>query len=128
MVRRIVVPEISGSLLGSSLLASGLAATGTTSLVEHVSPPSRVLFLEAGEESPPAPFDVPNYTAENRLPEDCTNFCYKVSCNVKSGQICVCCDGDERDKRHSKRNKKPSFGAAFVLALAVVIGILAKTC
>ena len=77
---------ISGSLLGSSLLSGALAATGTTSLVEHVSPPSEVLFLEAGEESPPAPFDVPNYTVENRLPEDCTNFCYKTSCNGKSGQ------------------------------------------
>ena len=91
--------RISGSLLGSSLLAGALAATGTTSLVEHVfPPPSRVLFLEAGEESPPAPFDVPNYTVEKQAPEDCTNFCYKVSCNVKSGQICVCRNGHEYDQ------------------------------
>lgn len=91
--------RISGSLLGSSLLASGLlAAARTTSLVEHVFPPSRVLFLEAGEESPPAPFDVPNYTVEKQAPEDCTNFCYKVSCNVKSGQICVCRDDNEHDQ------------------------------
>ena len=47
---------ISGSLLGSSLLSGALAATGTTSLAEHVSPPSEVLFLEAGEESPSSPF------------------------------------------------------------------------
>lgn len=89
---------ISGSLLGSSLLTGALAATGTNSLAEHVSPPSEVLFLEAGEESPPAPFDVPNYTVENRLPEDCTNFCYKTSCNSKSGQICVCRNGGEHDQ------------------------------
>lgn len=89
---------ISGSLLGSSLLASGLAAARTTSLVEHVFPPSEVLFLEAGEESPPAPFDVPNYTVENRTAGDCTNFCYKTSCNDKSGQICVCRNGDEHDQ------------------------------
>lgn len=59
---------ISGSLLGSSLLAGALAATGTTSLVEHVSPPSEVLFLEAGEESPPAPFDVPKLYRRKQAP------------------------------------------------------------
>ena len=88
---------ISGSLLGSSLLSGALAATGTTSLVEHVSPPSEVLFLEAGERTP-APFDVVNYTVENRTAGDCTNFCYKTSCNGKSGQICVCRNSNEHDQ------------------------------
>ena len=118
---------ISGSLLGSSLLAGALAATGTTSLVEHVSPPSEVLFLEAGEESPPAPFDVPNYTVENRLPEDCTNFCYKTSCNSKSGQICVCRNGNEHDQWYSKYGKDQRLGYAFGLALITVIGVLAES-
>lgn len=118
---------ISGSLLGSSLLTGALAATGTTSLVEHVSPPSEVLFLEAGEESPPAPFDVPNYTVENRLPEDCTNFCYKTSCNSKSGQICVCRNGNEHDQWYSKYGKDQRLGVAFGLTLITVICILAKT-
>lgn len=119
---------ISGSLLGSSLLSGALAATGTTSLVEHVSPPSEVLFLEAGEESPPAPFDVPNYTVENSLPEDCTNFCYKTSCNSKSGQICVCRNGNEHDQRYSKYGKDQRLGAAFGLTIITVICILTEAC
>lgn len=89
---------ISGGLLAGRLLASGLTAARTSALVEHVFPPSEVLFLEAGEESPPAPFDVPNYTVENRTAGDCTNFCYKTSCNDKSGQKHVCSDSDERDQ------------------------------
>lgn len=58
---------ISGGLLAGRLLSSGLTAARTSALVEHVFPPSEVLFLEAGEESPPAPFDVPNYTVETGL-------------------------------------------------------------
>lgn len=118
---------ISGGLLGGRLLAGALTAAATTSLVEHVSPPSEVLFLEAGEESPPAPFDVPNYTVENRLHEDCTNFCYKVLCNIKSGQKCVCCDGDKRDQSHAKHGKDQRLGAAFALALITVIGVLTES-
>lgn len=90
--------EYQAAFLEAAFLPADLPPPEPPVLLNMFSPPSRVLFLEAGEESPPAPFDVPNYTVEKQAPEDCTNFCYKVSCNVKSGQICVCRNGDDRDQ------------------------------
>lgn len=48
--------RISGSLLGSSLLASGLAAARTTSLVEHVFPSFQGLVFRGRGGIPSRPF------------------------------------------------------------------------